>query len=108
MKAVASIEDELGRLDRALAAAHAEVAAGRLVALDGFAAQLHALCARLERAPRDQAAAHAPRLLELRAALDRLAATIRELIERLAGAADSAGKRNTARAAYGEPPRDRS
>lgn len=72
MTAAASLAEELDRLGQAVAAAHAEISAGRFVEMSGFSQRVQDLCADLERQPREQAQALAPKLRDLRDALDRL------------------------------------
>lgn len=80
MTADPSLAEELDQLGQAVAAAHAEISAGRIVELSGFSRRVQDVCANLERQPREQAEALMPKLRDLRDALDRLTDAFLELM----------------------------
>lgn len=84
MTAAASVAAQLDQLGQAVAAAHAEVSAGRLVELSDFGQRVGDICAILESQPREQAEALAPKLRDLRDALDSLAAAVLGLLNQIA------------------------
>ncbi len=85
MTPTTAIAAEIDRLGQAVAAAHAEISAGRLVELSGFGQRVRDICTNLENQPREQAVALAPKLWDLRDALDRLAAAVLELLNQAGG-----------------------
>ena len=80
-----TLDAELEQLDGALAEARQEVAAGRLVDLTGFAAQLRGVCQRIEAAGADEGRRHVATLLALRDELSHLAEDIQANLSKMTG-----------------------
>ena len=79
------IDADLEQLGSTLAEARDEVAAGRMVDLTDFAAQLRGVCQRIEAANRGESQRHIDTLLALRDELLRLAEGIHGILVEMTG-----------------------